>query len=134
MEGRRCSRGLLRPSRRLPWMATPGKARWVRAVCTNPGCLWKGLRGRFFRLYDSAVDEFAACLARPCQKFHKGPACGHKTRRKRHFKGGNPMEHGLAPPPDRPPTSPPLRALEDARHAMVARSRAEPAPGLTERL
>jgi hypothetical protein len=48
MEGRRCSRGLLRPSQRLPWKATPGKARWVRAVCTNPGCLWKGLRDDFF--------------------------------------------------------------------------------------
>ena len=135
MKGRRCSRGLLRPSRRLPWKATPGKARWVRAVCTNPGCLWKGLRGRFFRLYDSAVDEFAARLARPCQKFHKGPACGHKTRRKRHLRGerhgprlGSPLGSPLTPP------SAPLRALEDAFHAMVARSRAEPAPGLAERL
>src|SRR3954470_2197807 len=136
MKGRRCSRGLLRSSRRLPWKATPGKARWVRAVCTNPGWLWKGLRGRFFRLYDSAVDEFTACLARPCQKFHKGPACGNKTRRKRHFEGENAMDHALDRPLDGPsdhlPTSAPLRALEDAFHAMVARSRAEPAPGLAE--
>lgn len=31
-------------------------------------------------------------------------------------------------------TSAPLRALEEAFHAMVARSRDEPAPGLAERL
>src|SRR3954471_3985159 len=122
MKGRRCSRGLLRPSRRLPWKATPGKARWVRAVCTNPGWLWKGLRGRFFRLYDSAVDEFAASLARPCQKFHKAPACGHKTRRKRHLEGENAMDHALDGPSDRPldrpPPSAPLRAVEETFHAM----------------
>ena len=37
-------------------------------------------------------------------------------------------------PTDVAPASTPLRALEDAFHAMVARSRAEPAPPLTERL
>lgn len=35
---------------------------------------------------------------------------------------------------DRSPASTPLRALESAFHAMVARSRAEPAPPLTDRL
>src|SRR3954465_588580 len=40
------------------------------------------------------------------------------------------MDHAL----DRSLTSAPLRALEGAFHAMIARSRAEPAPGLAERL
>lgn len=57
-QGRRGSRGLLLPSRRLPWKATPGQARRVRAVCTNPNRLWKGLRGGFFRLYDSRERGF----------------------------------------------------------------------------
>src|SRR2546425_8267017 len=104
MEGRRCSRGLLRPSQRLPWKATPGKARWVRAVCTNPGCLWKGLRGRFFRLYDRQIDRISVGLARTCQKFHKGPACGNKTEAKRHVRE---ERHGpdLGPIPDERPAA-----------------------------
>ncbi|MBM7487398.1 hypothetical protein JOE52_006380 [Bradyrhizobium canariense] len=44
------------------------------------------------------------------------------------------MDHALDRPSDRPPPSAPLRGLEDAFHAMVERSRAEPAPGLAERL
>src|SRR3954464_8125161 len=40
------------------------------------------------------------------------------------------MDHAL----DQPPVTAPLGALEDAFHAMVARSRAEPAAGLAERL
>ena len=59
----------------------------VRAVCTNPGCLWKGLRGRFFRLYDRQMERISARLPRTCQKFHKGPACGNKIKGKRHFEG-----------------------------------------------
>src|SRR5438445_5459676 len=41
------------------------------------------------------------------------------------------MDHAAM---DRSPTSTPLRVLEDAFHAMVARSRSEPAPDLAERL
>ncbi|MGY4282388.1 coniferyl-aldehyde dehydrogenase [Bradyrhizobium sp. LM2.7] len=44
------------------------------------------------------------------------------------------MDPSLEPSSDRSPTSAPLRALEDAFHAMLARSRAEPAPDLAERL
>lgn len=44
------------------------------------------------------------------------------------------MDHALDHPLDRPLTSAPLRALEEAFHAMRARSRDEPAPDLAERL
>ncbi|MET4388354.1 coniferyl-aldehyde dehydrogenase [Bradyrhizobium sp. F1.4.3] len=44
------------------------------------------------------------------------------------------MDHALDHASDRSPTSAPLRALEHAFHAMVARSRAEAAPDLAERL
>lgn len=77
-QGRRGSRGLLLPSQRLPWKATPGQAHRVRAVCTNPNRLWKGLRGGFFRLYDRSRVRIPAGLPCTCQKFHKSPACGNK--------------------------------------------------------
>ena len=107
------------------------------AVCTNAGCALERAAGTFFSsFYDSAVDEFAARLARPCQKFRKGPACGNKTRPKRHLKRENAMDHALEcpseRPSDRPPTSAPLRALDNAFHAQFDASRADPLPGLVE--
>ncbi|WP_027574972.1 coniferyl aldehyde dehydrogenase [Bradyrhizobium sp. WSM1743] len=44
------------------------------------------------------------------------------------------MDHALDHPLDRPLTSAALRVLEDRFHAMVARSRNEPAPDLAQRL
>src|SRR6476469_2016238 len=107
-----------------------GKAPRVRGVCTNPGCLWKGPWGRFFRLYDSELGRFPARLVRSCQKFHKGPACGNKTWGANAIFRRNAMDQPLG----KSPAGAPLRALYEAFHAMVARARAEPAPDLAERL
>ena len=69
----------------------PGaKARRVRGVCIKAGWLWKGLRERFFRLYDRASDRFPLYSPRSCQKFHKEPACGNKMRAERALEGGTP--------------------------------------------
>src|SRR4051812_26284810 len=90
----------------LAWLASPvpkaslegnpGQSPRVRGVCTNPGCLWKGLRVRFFRLYDRARARIPADLPHTCQKFHKRPACGNKTEAKRHF---GEERHGPNPGP-----------------------------------
>src|SRR4051812_38953774 len=91
------------------------------------------------------MDRIPADWTRTCQKFRKGPACGNKTRAKRHS-GRNAMERirdqivdrssdrSLDRSLDQSLTSGPRRALEDAFHAMVARSRTEPAADLAERL
>src|SRR4051812_26284811 len=48
MKGRRCSRGLLLPSRRLPWKATPGKALGCEGYVPTRAAFGKGCGYVFF--------------------------------------------------------------------------------------
>ncbi len=108
-----------------------GKAPRVRGVCTNPGCLWKGPRGRFFRLYDSELGRFPARLVRSCQKFHKGPACGNKTRGANAIFRRNAMDQPLDKSLGERPASGPQRGLP--RHGRAGAGRACTRPGRAAR-
>ena len=71
------------PVWRLPEKATPGKAPWVRGICTNARPLWKGPRLIFSGFYGRKTASIALKLvaaARSCQKVRKSPALGNAKR------------------------------------------------------
>src|SRR5262245_2659486 len=93
-EDQRCSRGFRSRPKGFLGRQPRGKARRVRVLCINRSRLWKGPGERFFDFMTAENAPGWAEKPSTCQKFHEGPAYGHKMTGKRHGPAPEPLSAG----------------------------------------